>query len=145
MGNRAGIARANNHLARLAEKEKDLIKAVQFHARAIEVMEGMNDKRGLASAYHQHANLRFANGELEMALDLYRKALTLEKENKDPQSIARILTQIALVFEKKGEFGQAVAVLKTVVQILQRLHSPLLANVRRILTGMEKRAANPQA
>ena len=128
-GTAAGKARVYHHLGRMKEEQKDHDQAIEYYNQSLALKEEAGDAGGVASSHHQLGNLCLGRGEFEDAISHYEQAMSLEKETGDKQGLARTGAQLGLAYRETGQVEKALKQLLKAYQLLQRLRSPLAAEV----------------
>jgi len=128
-GSNPGIARVYHHLGRVREEQGDLDKALELYQQSLDLNTQGADKSGMATSHHQLGNLCLKKGDFEGAVQNYNLALEFEKDLGDRQSMARTSAQLGLAFRELGQVEQSLHSLVRAYQILQKLRSPVAAEV----------------
>lgn len=128
-GNAAGKARVYHHLGRMKEEQKDFEQAMEYYSQSLALKEEAGDAGGIATSRHQLGNLCLLRGEFDDAITHYEEAIRLERETGDKQGMARSSAQLGLAYRETGQVEKALLQLLRSYQLLQRLRSPLSAEV----------------
>jgi len=107
-------------LSEIKHKRGELDEAVEFELQALSLNKEKGDFRGMATSYNKIGNLCKNLNENDLALDYYKKSLDLNKQigegeegNKDDD----ILMNIALIYQAKAEYNEALKYLFEALEI----------------------------
>ncbi len=100
-------------LVELVALEQYSSAAADLGDEAISIYRELNDKPGLASAYHWRAITAYqAEGQLDVALSLFAEALTLFRQFGNQWGITRALDHMGIILSDRGDYAGARALLK---------------------------------
>jgi predicted TIM-barrel fold metal-dependent hydrolase len=90
---------------------------------AVELARGIGDKRELAAALNNLAQMHRIDGELDPAEPLYAHAVTLAREIGDRESVAIGLLNLAMVSIGRGSGDRAHGMLMEILAIVEEIGS----------------------
>lgn len=106
-GNSVGLIEILCELVTLLRELKEEGRARSALQQAYEVASTLEEPEGGARAFYQLGLLYYLEGGWERALELYHRALALQKKAGDQIGIATSLGNIAEVLQGKGDFKKA--------------------------------------
>ncbi len=87
---------------------KDYDKALEYMINGFNIRETMNDSVGIIAGYNNIANVYYSKEQLDEAINYYEKALQFAIKNKNKESQAGILVNLAGVNLKMKKFDIAI-------------------------------------
>src|SRR3989442_2062358 len=106
-GNRVGLLETLSTLATVLRELDDEGRARSAMEQAYRVVLTIEDQQGVAQSLRQLGFLYHRQGGWDRALELYHRALALQREAGDQTWVAMILGNVAEALQGKGEFRVA--------------------------------------
>ena len=107
IGDKAGIARAFNHIGGVHLKQGDYAQALESFQKCLAVSEGLENKASVAAAQGNIGGVHFEQGDYAQALERFQKSLTMFEALGDKARIGAALNNIGLVHYSQGDYAQA--------------------------------------
>ena len=85
-------------------------KALDYHNKAREIDESLNDKVGMAKDYTNIGIVYYNLGEYHKALDYHNKAREIHESLNDKVGMAKDYGNIGLVYYNMGDYDKALDV-----------------------------------
>lgn len=105
------LAYAYNNLGRLFFDQGDLVRAYNYLADALQLMEKSDDKLGLSYVYRSLSNLYKSQNNIEKSLEASQQALSYRMQHGDTRAILSAMFELGLVYQKAERPGRAIAIL----------------------------------
>ncbi len=82
-------------------------KAQEYYSQALELFQGINNKRGTARCLNNLGVANAERGEYEKALEYYNRALDFYKEIEDKVGEGAVINNLGEVYRFRGEYEEA--------------------------------------
>jgi CHAT domain-containing protein len=109
-------------------------RALETAGQALTLFQTTGDNAGVARAYALIARFHFAQSDLEEASQKYQTALQMWRELNNTQEQAHVLTSLAFVEARKGEWQKSIAFLSQAEELLAGDDEP--TQMGRIASGL---------
>ncbi len=96
-------------------------EALRNYKESIAINEKIGQKRGVAAALDELANLQQMSGETDAALASYTKALALLREIGMKEETGDTLLDMGVAYQNRGDYDQALARYKEALQIQREI------------------------
>jgi tetratricopeptide (TPR) repeat protein/predicted Ser/Thr protein kinase len=96
-------------------------EALRNYKESIAINEKIGQKRGVAAALDELANLQQMSGETDAALASYAKALALQREIGMKEETGFTLLDMGTAYQNRGDYDQALARYKEALQIQREI------------------------
>lgn len=106
-GNVEDRSYAYTNIGALYGKKKDWTKAVDFHLKAFEEFDSMNNDFGKAVQYNNLGNLYLEKGDLRQADSYLEKGLKIAESSKSKEQVKDAYLSLSKSAEKKGDLNKA--------------------------------------
>ena len=115
IGDRDGIALALSNLGELATCEQDYQEALSYSEKALEIAREIGEYWTIIVCLNSLGEIYFGIGAYEKSQAFYQEAIALAIEAKSQDLTARVLINLARVYQFTGKIDQAVTLLKAAV------------------------------
>ena len=139
-GPAAALPEAHYHLASAYEGLRQPDLAIENHRRTLELAEPTDPVRILCN--NSLGLIYQKQTRYDLALEAFGKALDGLTRSGDGQARAICLSNIALVYEERGQWPQAIENLEQAVNILRGLQHPQLPEYEALLDEMRSKSAS---
>ncbi len=106
-GDSLGIPYSLNNIGMAYVLKGELDKAYKYHEEAFAIRKLRNDKNGIAENYKYFGDLHFEQGDFTKAIERYKQSLQLCEEIKYTYLSQVVSEQLALCYERLGDFKQS--------------------------------------
>ncbi len=130
------------NLSLVLRKASEHEDALAFGERAFELAKRLKQNPLIADAAHRLAKAKEGMDDIDAARTLSEFALKLYRKLGDEMGSAAALYHQAALYEKTGDFENAIARLKQVVAIDEKHHLPKLAKNKQRLKNLEEAKKN---
>ncbi len=107
LGDRAGIARAQNSIGNVLLAQGDYAQALDYFRKSLALSEALGDKAGVANTVRNIGNIHYSQGDFALALDSFRRGLELSENLGDKAGVARSLGSLGVVYDVQGDYAQS--------------------------------------
>ncbi|MHC5824835.1 MAG: tetratricopeptide repeat protein, partial [Nostoc sp.] len=130
-----------HQLARSEQELGDVSKAQEHYQQALNICPA-EDEEEKAGIIHNLGYLKANRGEINEALALYKKSLTITEQIGNVQGQAMTLSCLGYIAEQQGNYNQSLDYLQPALEILQRIQSPDAEEVRQAVTRVQDLICN---
>ncbi|MEV4670619.1 tetratricopeptide repeat protein [Actinomadura sp. NPDC049382] len=121
IGSAVHVARFSRVLAGHLESRGRWDAAAHLHTKAVEALQGLDDRPGTARALADLSHIRFRVGDYDTAMKDAEKALEIYRSVGDRHGEAHILGRISLIHWHQSRFPEALARCREAVEIHRSL------------------------
>ena len=122
LDNQTLVSRIYNDIGIVYRRWGKYDTAVVSYQKALKIQEKINDVRGKANSLSSIGNIYFYLGDdyLNKALEYYNLALDAFLESEDELGQAMVMTNIGLIYEKRGQYDSALDFINRSLEIYVR-------------------------
>lgn len=107
-----GVAICLDQLASVSLKMKDIHRAREYNREALELHRQGDSKHGLSTSLKYLADIEYADGNYDEALQVLDSALNIKKVINNVAGFASVYELYGMIFSAKKEYGRALDSLK---------------------------------
>lgn len=118
----SGIAQSFDHLGSIYKAQKMFVKALKFYNMSLKINQATENNVAISQNFGNIGEVYFLQKKYDEALDFYKRAFELiSHENHYKTNEANLLEHIGKVYQKKGEYNNALAYFNKSLHIRQVL------------------------
>jgi tetratricopeptide (TPR) repeat protein len=117
----ATAAKFLHQLGIVAQRQGDYEGALKWYRQALEILEALGDRAGMARSYHQLGGVAEEQGDYEGALNWYRRSLEILEALGDRAGMAGPYHQLGTVAQRQGDYEGALKWYRQALEILEAL------------------------
>jgi len=110
-----------HQLGNVAYFRGDYDRALEEYRKALEILEELGNRAGMASSYHQLGIVDQERGNYDEALAWYRESLEIKEELGNREGMAISYHQLGIVDQERGNYDQALAWYRKSLEIKEEL------------------------
>ncbi|GEM_PF-3301898 len=123
IGDLKAVANEQSNLGILCMEKKNYIEAENYFKLALETNNKTEDMYGKASIFEEYGKMRYQLNQLDSAMTLLQKALELRKQLGNKKGQLNPLRYIAMVYEGKGKYYEALEYHKLFQNLREEVYS----------------------
>ncbi|MBA3664454.1 MAG: tetratricopeptide repeat protein [Bacteroidetes bacterium] len=132
------LATVYNNKGYLTNEHGDMVKALKYYKKGLDLQEQIHDKRGIATSLSNMAVIYFNQGDVTAALENDQKALKLMETLNDHQGVATLLNNIGEIYKTQEDLENALEYYKRGLTLMMSVNdqqsvSTFLDNIGSIL------------
>lgn len=85
----------------------DYAKAINYFTQSLQILEELEDKRGIAIALSNIGMIYYDQGNLDTAIEYHTRGLLLEEELENKKGIATSHNNLGISYQKRGNYNEA--------------------------------------
>jgi class 3 adenylate cyclase/predicted ATPase len=114
-------ARIYSGLAMILYHQNDLDRAVEQAKLALDMMDSIDDRSGIAEACNNLGVIYCRKSEWDSAIDCLEKSRSICEVSRDPYGLAASLNNLGLAHHRRGDLDQAAAYFERGLEIFERI------------------------
>ncbi|HZF37432.1 MAG TPA: tetratricopeptide repeat protein, partial [Blastocatellia bacterium] len=107
IGDKAGIARAFNHIGNVHSRQGGYAQALESFQTSLTMFEALEDKAGIGLTLYNIGLVNLSQGDYAQSLERFQKSLALREAVEDKAGIGDTLNSIGLVHYEQGDYAQS--------------------------------------
>jgi len=120
-------------------QQNEFALALAYQDSAVMKAESAADSSLLANAYGAKGHTYRQQGDFIKAIFFYEKQLNLIKEQNDDLARAKVMMNMAFIFEMQKQYAQALDFMEEVVHIFENLNSPEAVRAEKYLRKLQSK------
>ena len=116
-----GTADTLNNIGNLLHVKKDLVEALDYRNRSLDLYNRLDNKYGIALAHGGKATIYLDQGKISESIEEQNKGLKIREAIGDKEGIALALRGFAKVLSSENKFEKALEKLRQSIKILETL------------------------
>jgi tetratricopeptide (TPR) repeat protein len=145
IGNRAGAAHAALAMADIRSAEGDSLGTIELQKKALAAFHAAGNRYLEGVALGNMGNEEMTIGRLELALKHHAEAIELLTAVRQEQSVATVLTNMALALAETGKEAEALDAAKRAVEIFRKAKDGRWEGIAFLSLGMVQVLSNREA